>query len=171
MEHKEIILSTIAGLATIFVGYVVWRHEQTISAENAQAQQDAQAAQDAQAQQNFMNEIASLPTAGSYGGGASSQSYYQTNVPDTGSVSLQSPASQSNDLQAILSAFYPSTTTPAAATNTSTPQNNLPPTTPTDLASFITSQLNTGTANQTYNLNLPTTLTNYVAPVASSIYH
>lgn len=174
MEHREVILSTIAGLATIFVGYLVWRHEQVISAENAQAQQDAQAAANEAAQQEFMNEIAALPTGASYSGGngASSQSYFGTNVPDTGSTSLQSPASASNDLQQILAAFYPSTVVqPASSTDASTPANNTPPSAPTDLAQYITTQLQTGTAKQTYSLNLPTTLPSYLPPTNPSIYH
>jgi hypothetical protein len=174
MEHREVILSTIAGLATIFVGYVVWKHEQVISAANAQAQQDAQDAANEAQQQALMNEITALPTGSSFAGGngASQQSYYGTNVPDTGSTALESPASASNDLQAILAAFYPSqVVTPASSTNNATPSNNSAPSTPTSLAQFITTQLQTGTANQTYNLSLPTTATNYVAPIAASIYH
>lgn len=173
MEHKEVVLSTIAGLATIVVGYLVWRHEQVVSAENAQAQQEANQAQQEAQQQEFMNEIAALPSSGSFAGGngASQQSYYQTGIPDTGSTSLQSPASQSNDLQQILAAFYPSQVVPPASnTDAATASNNTAPTVQSDLASYITTQLQTGTAKQTYNLVLPTSLPDYTAPTNSSIY-
>ena len=174
MEHREIVLSTIAGLATIFVGYLVWRHEQLVSAENAQAQREANAAQQEAQQQEFMNEIAALPTSGSFAGGngASQQSYFQTGIQDTGSTSLQSPAGASSDLQQILAAFYPSQmVTPASSTDAATASNNTPPSAPTDLAQYITTQLQTGTAKQTYTLNLPTTLPSYMPPQNPSIYH
>ncbi len=159
MDKKEIVFSTLAGLATIFIGYVVWKHEMTVGAENAQAQLDAQ-----QQQVDELNSaIAALPAAvnGSYaggsGGGSSTQSYYGTNVPDTGSSSLVSPASYSSDLNAILSAFYPTTpTTPTAATGTSAP------------ADSTTAQVsNVGT---NYSMLLPTVLPSYTPPPTPSLY-
>ncbi len=166
MDKKEIVVSTVAGLAVIFVGYIVWRHEQAVSVENAQAQSDAQQQQ----VEELQSAIAALPAAvnGSYGGGASSQSYYGTNVPDTGSSSLQSPAGYSSDLDKILAAFYPNVNAPAASTGTSAPADST--TGQLDSTSAARFTTNVGTAGQTYNLLLPTTLPSYTPPSNPSIY-
>lgn len=153
MDKKEIVFSTLAGLATIFIGYVVWKHEMVVGAENAQANLDAQQQQ----VDELQSAIAALPTSGSYGGGSSQQSYYGSNVPDTGSSSLNSPAGYSSDLDKILSAFYPTTvTTPAPATGTGAP------------ADGTTAQVsNVGT---NYNMLLPTVLPAYTPPPTPSLY-
>jgi len=125
MDKKEIVFSTIAGLAVVFIGYLVWRHEETISIANSQAEQQAQSDAANQQAEQLMNEIASLPVSGGgsytpqYGNGASTTS---DGTDDTGSTSLQSPASASGDLQSILNAFFPPTTTPPVST-TSAPVN------------------------------------------------
>jgi hypothetical protein len=163
VDKKEIVVSTVAGLAVIFVGYVVWRHEQVVGAENAQAQQEA----NAQQIDELNNAIASLPSGGSYaggyGGGASNSS-----VQDTGSTSLQTPAYNSTGLDKILSAFYPNINSPAPAVDPSTPANNGAS---GNVSDFINNMLQTGTAKQTYNLVLPTTLQNYLPPSNPDIYH
>jgi hypothetical protein len=171
--HKtEVVVSTIAGLAVIFVGYVVWKHEMAVGAENAQANLDAQQQQ----VDELQSAIAALPAgvngsyAGGSGGGSSSQSYYGTNVPDTGSSSLQSPAGYSSDLNAILAAFYPNVNAPAAATGTGA-TGNTPTTPPIDSTTAAQFSTSTGTAGMTYNLLLPTTLPSYTPPTLANIYH
>ena len=160
MDKREIILSTIAGLATVAVGYVVWKHEMTVSSEQAAANLQAQQ----QSADDLQSAIAQLPAAvnGSYGGGASQQSYYGSSYTDTGATSLQAPAGYSSDLDKILSAFYP--TTPA------TP-DSAPAASASGTPGYITTQLQTGTAKQTYNLVLPTSLPSYIPPAPANIYH
>lgn len=170
MDKKEIIVSTIAGLAVIFVGYLVWRHEETISVANAQAQE--QANQDASDQ--FAQQIESLQTAygysnGTYGGGASTTSAYPTDTTDTGSTALATPAAASSNLAAILSAFFPSSTPANSSTdtaNTSTPVVDTGTTNPTSTDNTITNLLAMYTANQPTTTTLPTSNTK----TGSSIY-
>jgi hypothetical protein len=125
MDKKEIALSTVAGLAVIVVGYLVWRHEQLISAAQAQSNLDAQQAQADQLQQ----EIAALPQAGYSAGGGGGF----TDSTDTGSSSLQTPANTSGGLQDILNAFYPASTpvvAPPVSTVTPPTSTNAPSYTP-----------------------------------------
>lgn len=154
MDKKQIIVSTVAGLAVLGVGYFVWQHEQSVSAANAQAQQDANQAQLDQLSQM----IQSLPSNmySSYGGGASYPFYLGTSFTDTGSSSLASPAGSSSDLQAILQAFFPSTqpattTSPAAAAGASGTTAGSPPTSSTtdQATSLATGPTSTASNTQT----------------------
>lgn len=114
-DKEKIILSVVGSLATIVIGYLVWRHEQTVqAAENAQ-QQNAAAEQNAELQQ----EISALPTY-TQGGGGSSE------VGDTGADSnVQSPPNDEN-IAAILEAFFGSQSNPANNPSTPAPPTGTP---------------------------------------------
>jgi hypothetical protein len=119
MDKKEIVLSTIAGLVVIVIGYLVWRHEQTVSSASNEATVDANQA----AAQEVQDELASLPVYSSSGsgGGASNDSY------DTGSGSSLTSIPEDTNIAAILSAFLGdntdsgTTTAPASGGSTSQP--------------------------------------------------
>lgn len=109
MNKKEIVLSTVAGLAVVIVGYLVWRHEQTISAASAAQEVAAneEAAQEVQA------ELQSLPTYSGVGmNGASGEEY------DDGSNASVSSVPSDTNLAAILSAFFPSSTPTTSGSTT-----------------------------------------------------
>lgn len=98
-DREKVVLSVVGGLATVVVGYLVWRHEHTIGqADNAALLAQQQAANDAYAQQVEAAVSQQIPVA-SIGGGASGSAY------DTGSTSNVTPAGDSN-LAAILGAFF-----------------------------------------------------------------
>jgi hypothetical protein len=121
MDKKEIVLSTVAGLVVIVIGYLVWRHEQTVSSASNEATVDANQA----AAQEVQDELASLPVYSSSGsgGGASNDSY------DTGSGSSLTSIPDDTNIAAILSAFLGdstdtgTTTAPASGGSTSQPSN------------------------------------------------
>lgn len=105
-DKEKIILSVAGSLATIALGYLIWRHENTVQQSEAAQNEAASEAQDAQLQQ----EIASLPQY-TQGGGASEDGN------DSGSDSnIESPPSDS-ELAAILAAFFPT----GIGTSTNTP--------------------------------------------------
>jgi hypothetical protein len=111
MDKKEIVLSTVAGLAVVVIGYLVWKHEQTISAASA-AQE---VAANEEAANEVQSELQSLPTYSGIGfNGASGDEN-----DDGSNASITSVPSDTN-LAAILSAFFPTATQPTTSNPTGT---------------------------------------------------
>lgn len=120
-DKEKIILSTVGGLVTLAIGYLIWRHEQTIQAANNAATQQ----QTAQEQEAYAEQLANAVDT-QYASGTS-----ETGVvtdPYQASTESAQPSEDSNIAQ-ILSAFFPQQTSSQAPT---TPPTTTPvtPTTP-----------------------------------------
>jgi hypothetical protein len=117
-DKEKIILSVAGSLAVVVVGYLVWRHEQSVAVSTIKEEQNAEDTQDAELQQ----ELQSLPQY-TAGGGASDES------DDTGSDSAIASPPTDDSISQILAAFYPNgTSTGASNPTTGTPQGGTPPT-------------------------------------------
>jgi Tfp pilus assembly major pilin PilA len=119
-DKEKIALSIAGSLATLTIGYLIWRHENTVQQNQVAENQAASAAQDAELEQ----ELASLPQY-TQGGGASEEDN------DTGSDStIASPPSDDN-IAAILAAFglgsQPATTSTPPVSTPTTPVPVTPP--------------------------------------------
>ena len=103
-DREKLVLGWSGGLATLVIGYLIWRHEHAISQADAAKQQAAQAAQD----QYYAQEVQQAVSQPYATGGFSAAPFYSspaTAATDTGS---QIDSTQANtDLAAILAAFYP----------------------------------------------------------------
>lgn len=116
-EKEKVVLSVAGGLATVVVGYLVWRHERTIQQQdNAQQQQDIAAQEQANNDQLLQALSTSyFPSGGvDYSSGSASIG--------TGGAGTVSPAGSST-LEAILKQFFgPDATTAPAQPPIATPQ-------------------------------------------------
>jgi hypothetical protein len=123
-DKEKIALSVAGSLAVVVIGYLIWRHEQSVAVSTIQEENNAA---DDQASE-LEAELQALPQY-AQGGGASEEE------SDTGSdAAVQSPPSDSN-IAAILAAFgyntgQTSTPTVPANSTTSTPTNPVPITPP-----------------------------------------
>lgn len=113
-DKEKVALSVAGGLATVVIGYLVWRHERTVTQADSAAQLQAQnAANDQYAQELEAAVSQQIPTA-SIGGGASNSPY------DTGTTANITPAAQDSNIAAILAAFFGNQNPPTDPTGTGT---------------------------------------------------
>lgn len=130
MKDKEKIILSVAGsLAVLVVGYLIWRHEQTIQAQNNASQDAANEAAEEQYVQQLEESTAGEYSSGDslvYGNGASGEQF-----DDGGSAITQTGDSDSN-LAAILAAF--------GYTGNNSSNGNSGSTTPTNPTSPVTGQ-------------------------------
>lgn len=117
LDTKNVVISTVSGLAVVAVGYLVWRHEQVLAAAQAAAEQQAQQQTADYTVQALQQQVQQLESSAAYTGYGSS---YGSVAPDYSQVSGTTLASvpQDSTLAAILSAFLGSQQT-AAASNAS----------------------------------------------------
>jgi hypothetical protein len=115
IDKKNLILSTVAGLALIVIGYLVWKHEEVVSAANADARSQQDAADQAAYATQLQQELTSMPLAS--GGGYSNMNGGE--VP--GNETAVAPVADDTELNAILSAFFPATRPPASTGATQPP--------------------------------------------------
>jgi hypothetical protein len=123
-DKEKVVLSVTGGLATVAVGYLVWRHEHSITQADAAAQSQMDAANQAAYADQLVQALSSGPVA--VGGGASNEQY------DNGSTSSITPAAQDSNLAAILEAFFGNggTTTSTVPTTNPAPAPGQPVATP-----------------------------------------
>ncbi len=117
-DKEKIALSVAGSLAVVVIGYLVWRHEQSVAVSTIQAEQDAANNQDAELQQ----ELAALPSYTAGGGSSAAEAPYSSGAD----ANIESPPSDSN-IAAILAAFGMTNT---ATTSTPTTPVIPTPTTP-----------------------------------------
>lgn len=124
-DVEKIVITTAASIAVLGVGYLIWRHEQTIQAVNQQATQAANDAAEAQYVQE-LEQSAQQGISGStplvYGNGASYETYDDGANAITSSGGTGS-ASDSN-IQAILNAFFPNGTSNSTGNGTASTSTN-----------------------------------------------
>ena len=119
-KTEHIVLSVAGGVASLVIGYLVWRHEQSVSIAEAAQQQAANQADtqsdDQTLEQQLAQELETVPSEGASG--------YSVGESDSGVVS--SGDSTDSDIASILAAFYPppsttsTTTTPPPSTTSTT---------------------------------------------------
>lgn len=118
-KEKHIILSVAGGLVTIVIGYLVWRHEQSVSSSSSQAT--------LQAEQDTATQLeADLQNATQNVGGQAAQSY----VPQSGDSGIEN-IPQDTNLEQILKAFFGagsggSTTGDGSSTSSGTGSGTIP---------------------------------------------
>lgn len=124
-EREKIILSAVGGIVTLVLGYLIWRHEENITAQNnANTVAANQQIADQQAQQ-LTDALSAIPVGGASFNYASPSDYSSGNFGSTSTAA--SPVD--NNIAAILSAFYP--TQPVAQNPTPTE-----PTSPTPVSTL-----------------------------------
>jgi hypothetical protein len=115
MNDKEKIVLGVSGtLAASVLGYLIWRHEESVSVANQQAATAQQAQIAAQQDAELQQELESLPqyaSASTGGESASTESAPEDN--------LETPPDDSA-LEQILQAFYPSTANSTSSTSGTT---------------------------------------------------
>jgi hypothetical protein len=121
-DKEKVILSVAGSLVTVVLGYLVWRHENSVTQAEAATASAQASAQDDEIQQ----ELAALPQY-AQGGGTSGDD------GDTGADSNTDSAAQDDNLLAILQAFgygAPVTQPTSPTTPVTPPTTPAPPTTP-----------------------------------------
>jgi hypothetical protein len=116
-DKEKIILSVAGSLATIGLGYLIWRHEQTISAASSATNIANQQAVADEQDQEIQQELDSIPSLTTGGGGGISDG-----VATSGSDANIDSAGTDSNIAAILAAFFPNTTT-SSTTTSSTASN------------------------------------------------
>ena len=117
-DKEKIILSVAGSLATIGLGYLIWRHEQTVSAASSAANIANQQAVADEQDQEIQQELDSIPSLTTGGGGGISDG-----VATSGSDANIDSAGTDSNIAAILSAFFPTTTTASTTTASTTASN------------------------------------------------
>lgn len=158
MKHDVLItvVSLGGGLGLTVLGYLVWRHEQTIQAAQAAQQNAAQQAQDAATIQALQQQLESAQATSAYYGG----SYGQTTA-DYSQVSGTTLASvpQDSNLAAILSAFFGQQSSQSSQVATAGSSTASTSTSPTGAASSTTTAAVTP-STQTQVQQIPQSLLN-----------
>jgi hypothetical protein len=122
-------LGIVGGIVTLILGYLVWRHENAVQQQEAEANNAAQAQQQAESQdelEQLMQQMATVPQYASTG---------EDIGDDTTDSGISSPSSDGN-IQAILDAFFGnnSSASSAGTGTTSTGTGNNPITEPTNVS-------------------------------------
>lgn len=113
IDKKNLILSTLAGLALIVIGYLVWKHEESVSASRAEAQSEQDAANQAAYAAQLQQELTSVPLTSGAG-------YANLNGGEVmpSSSSAVAPVADDTELNAILQAFFPQSSSSASTGTT-----------------------------------------------------
>lgn len=166
-DKEKIILGVAGSIASLGVGYLIWRHENQIQ----QVQSAQQSAQNAADEQAYVQELEQ--SIGSYSTGAGLTQAGYPNEEFFGGASTTEPAGDSDStLQAILQAFFPTGTSTQTQGGTTT-ANQPNPTSPVTVAppaspKFPTSGAGSGvTFTQGGPINAP--VANPVQPITNPI--
>lgn len=124
MDAEKWVLSIAGGLVTVVIGYLVWRHENAVSQQQAAQNNAVQAANNAsefeQLQELIQNQTGTVNTSGA--------SVIASQVPTTAS-NVEPAGDSDSNIAAILNAFFPDGT--ANSSNTTTTSAPVSPANPT----------------------------------------